>query len=397
MTRFCLQVAALLLLGAVGPAAWAADVLKVEGLSGTVSLDRLGQRQVLKVGDPLGERDVVRVGEGSSLSLNFADHGFVELGPGAELGIEKLPFASYADDLKAIFSLRRGYLRVVWKLPQAVTSWPLFIYFGSEHASLAPGEYFFDSRPGAARACVAAGHLSVLPNAGTEVQKLEPSACYRFVAGLPPERNPRDINSWISVRHSFSLDAPSSPEAVLAESDTAASLAKPTPAPTPAQAAAPAPAAPAPTAPTAPPVPAPRMPPVATAAPPLPAAKPGVLPANPPAVPPPMTAPPPQAAAPAATPAAPQAAAGAGEWGVNIASYPSGDDAEKQAQQLRAAGYAASVQPAQVKGQTWYRVQLKGYNSADAARATAAELQTRYGYPGLWVTRLGAPAATPAP
>jgi hypothetical protein len=35
-------------------------------------------------------------------------------------------------------------------------------------------------------------------------------------------------------------------------------------------------------------------------------------------------------------------------------------------------------------------VQLRGYASPEAARAAAAELQSRYAYQGLWVTRLGA-------
>ncbi|MDE0854050.1 MAG: SPOR domain-containing protein, partial [Nevskia sp.] len=74
---------------------------------------------------------------------------------------------------------------------------------------------------------------------------------------------------------------------------------------------------------------------------------------------------------------------------------PTAADADQHAQQLRGAGYAATVQTAQVRGQTWYRVQLRGYPSADAARAVAAELQSRFSYQGLWINRTG-PAA-PAP
>lgn len=352
-----LQVAALLLFGAVAAGAQAAGVLTVDSLAGQASVDRLGNRIPLKPGDGLSERDVVHVGDGGNLSLNFSGHGFIELGPGAELGVEKLPFASYADELKTIFSLTRGYLRVVWKLPPQAVDWPLYVYFGAQHAALVPGEYFFDSRPGAARACVVAGHLAVLPNAGTQLQKLHPSACYRFVAGLPPERAVRDPSAWIAVRHGYNIDAPTSPEAMLAASDSGDDE----------------PAAPAAPPPQAKPLPRPTILALSPAAPAQPAS--AATPAPPPAAP--------------AAPAAPQPVPD-GQWGVNIASYPAPEVAQKHAQQLRAAGYLAAVQQAQVKGQSWFRVQVRGYASADAARAVAAELQARFAYQGLWVTRTGA-------
>ncbi len=365
MKRVYWQVAALLVLGAAAAGAQAAGVLTVDNVSGQASVDRLGAHTELKAGDALSERDVVHVADGGSLALNFSGHGFLELGSGAELGVEKLPFASYADDLKTIFSLSRGYVRVVWKLPpMSGGDWPLYVYFGSQHAALIPGEYFFDSRPGAARACVAAGRLSVLPNAGTELQKLRPSACYRFVAGLQPERAPRDQAAWIAVRHTFDIDAPTSPEAMLAANDSGtdglATEGEPI------------------VAPRAPP----RMPPTAR---PAAAATANPVPGSAPAA----VAPPPASAPPPAGPP------GNGEWGVNIASYPLADAAQKQAQQLRTAGFAAAVQQAQVKGQIWYRVQLKGYASADAARAASAELQARFGYQGLWVNRTGPAGAAP--
>ena len=368
MKRAFLQLAALLL-GATLCDAWAGDVLTVDAVNGSASVDRLGTHAELKAGDQLGERDVIRVEAGGSLSLAFSGHGFVELGPGAEVGIEKLPFASYADDLQTIFSLTRGYLRVVWKLPPQAGGWPLFVYFGSQHAALIPGEYFFDSQPGVARACVAAGRLSVLANAGTELQKLRPSACYRFVAGLPPEKVLHDAAAWIAVRRSFDIDAPTSPEAMLAAddagSDDPGAEALPPPEP--------APAAPARSAPPA-----------------RPESKPAAALAAEIKAPPPSALPAPAAAASALPPG------GAGEWDVNVASYPSVADADQHAQLLRSAGYSATVQPAQVKGQAWFRVQLRGYPSADAARTVAAELQTRFSYQGLWVSK-AAPAAAPAP
>jgi len=352
------------LLAAAAFAAQAGEVLTVDSVSGSATVDRLGTPSALKPGDHLIERDVVRVGADGTLSLNFAGHGFIEMGPGAEIGIEKLPFASYADDLQTIFSLTHGYLRVVWKLPPEGGGWPLFVYFGSQHAALIPGEYFFDSRPGAARACVAAGRLSVLPNGGSQLQKLHPSACYRFVAGLPPERVAHEPSAWIAVRHGFDIDAPTSPEALLAANDAGSDDPGPEPAPAPSPPRGPAFAVPKATPPT------PSMARAVAPAPlmPNPAAAPAAGP-----VPAPPVLPP----------------GGSGEWDVNVASFPSADDANKHAQQLQANGYAATVQQAQVKGQTWFRVQLRGYPSVDAARAVVAELQARFGYQGLWVHKAG--------
>ncbi|HWY23373.1 MAG TPA: SPOR domain-containing protein [Nevskia sp.] len=354
------------MLGTAAAGVQAAGVLTVDNVSGQVSVDRLGARSELKAGDALSERDVVHVADGGSLALNFSGHGFIELGSGTELGVEKLPFASYADDLKTIFSLTRGYLRVVWKLPpMSGSDWPLYVYFGSQHAALIPGEYFFDSRPGAARACVVAGRLSVLPNAGTELKKLRPSACYRFVAGLQPERAPRDQAAWIAVRHTFDIDAPTSPEAMLAVNDSGSDGLTTEGEPIVVPRAPPrTPPAPRPTAPAA-------------ANPAAGSAPPAAPPVSPSPVPPPPAPP------------------GNGEWGVNIASYPVEDAAQKQAQQLRAAGFAAAVQQAQVKGQSWYRVQLRGYASAEAARAASAELQARFGYQGLWVNKTGPASVAP--
>jgi len=357
------------LLAAAAFAAQAGEVLTVDSVSGTASVDRLGTPSALKPGDRLSERDVVRVGADGTLSLNFAGHGFIEMGPGAEIGIEKLPFASYADDLQTIFSLTHGYLRVVWKLPPEGGGWPLFVYFGSQHAALIPGEYFFDSRPGTARACVAAGRLSVLLNGGSQLQKLHPSACYRFVAGLPPERVAHDPSAWIAVRHGFDIDAPTSPEAMLAANDAGSDDPGDEPAPAP----APPPRHPVPAAPK-----------------PLPPAPPGA------AAGPLAPTPPPVAAVGPLPPPPVQPSGGSGAWDVNVASFPSVDDANKHAQQLHANGYAATVQQAQVKGQTWFRVQLRGYPSADAARAVVAELQARFGYQGLWVHKAG-PEQPPTP
>jgi cell division septation protein DedD len=392
MKRICVQCAALLLVGA-SCAAIAGPVLTVDSASGPVGAERLGTQLQLKSGDTLAERDLLKVGAGGRLTLILAGHGFMELGPGTEVAIEKLPFASYADDLQTMFSLTHGYLRVVWKVPPQTGGWPLFVYFGNQHATLNSGEYFFDDQSGAARSCVASGRLSVVPKTGGELQDLRASACYRFVGGREPERVGRDPSSWIAVRRGFNVDAPTSPEAMLAARDADDD------APAGAADVSAASLAPKVTISSLPPIPPPQPEPARpTAAPPRPVAPPPMAALAPPAAPPQpapaISAPAPVAASPAATTA--QMPGGSGEWGINIASYPVADDARKHAQQLRSAGYSATVQQALVKRQTWYRVQLRGYPSADAARAIAAELQARFSYQGLWVNRTG-PADTLSP
>lgn len=90
---------------------------------------------------------------------------------------------------------------------------------------------------------------------------------------------------------------------------------------------------------------------------------------------------------PATAIAARPSATAASSWVVNVASYPEQDSASRQVQQMQTAGYTASVQPAEIKGRTWYRVQLRGFATADAARAKATEVQDRLGYHNLWVVQ----------
>lgn len=400
-------------LAAIAPARaeqQADSVLGVESISGTASVEHLGARRSLQAGDRLNERDVIRTGPDGRLSLRFARLGFFELGPNSEIGVEKLPFASYAADLKSIFSLSRGYLRIVWKHLPTSASWPLYIYFGGQRAGLGAGEYFFDQRETATRVCVAAGQIAVVPVTGEAVETLRPPSCSRLFAGAAPESLPRDPEDWIAVRRDFSIDASSRSDEVAAAPAAAepAPAPRPTPTPTPAPVSAPVQAVGAPP-PAAAPAPAvaggePRKR-VADAAPPaaVPAPRRSTTPAavasaaaspetgsvaTPPA---PAPAPVPAAkpavvAAPA--PAAPAAPAG-GElgWVVNVASYPESEAAARQVQQLKTAGFTASVLPVQVKGQAWYRVQVRGFASAEAARAKATELQDKLGFRNLWVVR----------
>jgi len=335
------------------------DVLTVEAVSGHASVERVGQRSDLKPGDALTERDLVRTHADSRMSLRFPHNGFAELGPDTVLAVEKLPFASFATDLKSIFTLSQGYLRLVWKRPAESTPWPVYVFFGGQRAAITSGEFFFDARPGSARVCVAAGQINAVAVGGANSENLKGPACYRLAAGREPDNAPTDPERWIAVRRNFSLDAPSSAEAELAATETAPTDSSPS-APAPDTTAS-SPSASRPPTQTSPSAPAPA--PVRNSA--------SVAGAT--------------AAPPASAPST--AALAPGDWVINVASYPDPGTAAAQVEQLRAAGYAFSVRPATVKGRTWYRVQMTSFPSQEAARAKADEIQVRLGFKSLWIIR----------
>lgn len=393
-------------------AAMAADdaVLTVDTVSGNVIVQRDGKQLPLRVGDPLQEQDLVQTEPGAHLTLRFARHGFVDIGGNTEAGVERLPFAPYAKDLKSIFSLSRGYLRVVWKHPQISTSWPLFIYMSGHRISLTSGEFFFQHDGDEQMACSAAGQLALQAVGADGVETVRPPACTRLIPGLPPQTTPRDPDEWIAVRRAYDLR----PGAVqlVAQAPPVERLAQPAvpPAPAPASqsqsgpasvAKSPAgsreatvldvilgsgaapptsnvvsrsgPVSPAPVLPS--PSPAPKvglsaaLPATANQAPTVvpEVAKPTV----------PVTAAPKQTAAVRPT----------SEWALNIASYADPASAEQQVQRLRDAGYPVVVQPATVNGKSWWRVQVPGYASQQDAKAAANEIQNKLGVRGIWVVR----------
>jgi len=367
------------------------SVLTVDTVAGSVAVERDGKRLALKVGDALQEQDLIVTQASGRLTLRFARHGFLDVGPNTEAGVERLPFAAYAKDLKSIFSVSRGYLRVVWKHPQLSTNWPLYIYMSGHRISLTAGEYFFQHNGDEQLACTAAGQLALQAVGADGVETIRPPACSRLVAGVPPQTLARNPDDWIDVRRGYSLTPGAG--SVLA--------AAPTPAPAPV--AAPPPPARAPSgfdsllseqpglstsssSGPGPVSPAPVLP--APAGAPRPGLV-GVAPSTPIRAPAPTPVlPAPVVAAPTPPPATPPPGMGGGrDWALNVASYADAASAERQAAQLRGAGYPVSVQPATVNGRNWYRVQVPGYASQQAAKAAAQELQSKLGLKGVWVVR----------
>lgn len=441
---------ALLLIALANPlanTAQAADeaILLIDQTSGVAGVQRNGKRLALQPGDTLQEQDLIVTDRSGRMTLRLGRHGFVEVGPNAEVGVERLPFATYARDLKSIFSVSKGYFRVVWKHPQLSTNWPLYVYMAGHRVSLVSGEYFFQNLGAEQRACVAAGQLALQAAGGEGIETVKPPACVRLAANAAPQVQPRNPDDWIAVRRGYSIEATAA--TLLARDPAPAELpppvvAKPiiTTSPTPPVVAA------APTAIAPPPRPAgldaldAAEPAVSTsaaarsdalgpvrAAPVLPApvaAPPtAVAPAlsvpayEPPALPlprAPVVARPAQpvvigqvvqtplaaseTAPPAAKPAAPSAVKlmppapvalvpAGGSWALNIASYTESAVAEREAGRLRAAGYAVRVQAASINGKTWHRVQLPGFASEGAARTAASELKSRLGLQNIWVLK----------
>lgn len=77
-----------------------------------------------------------------------------------------------------------------------------------------------------------------------------------------------------------------------------------------------------------------------------------------------------------------------GRWSLQLASARAQRSAERLLSQLRVAGFAAGVFPADVGGETWHRVVIVGFVSEADARAAGERLRGRFNLPPGWVTRL---------
>ncbi|HEX4871806.1 MAG TPA: hypothetical protein VFV27_05770 [Nevskiaceae bacterium] len=204
---------ALLLLGLGSGTAAAASLLRVEALEGEAHLERQGQRLPLSAGISVLERDRLVTGEDvrTRLSLRLGRQGLVELGPLASLRVERLPFASHADDLRTVLRLDQGFLRMVWQRPAFNTDWPLFLQVGPHQLQPVSGEFFVQDEEGRLAACVAAGELRLTPAGAATAATLMPEACHRLSA--PMASVERDPDQWFDVRQALHLPPWLLPEA----------------------------------------------------------------------------------------------------------------------------------------------------------------------------------------
>ncbi|WP_428312113.1 SPOR domain-containing protein [Hydrocarboniphaga sp.] len=354
----------LLALGALPPRA-SAQMLRLDQLQGSAELTRGDTHPPLNAETAIVADDQIRVGAGSKLSLRLGRHGILELGAGSELTVERLPFASYADDLRTILRLRRGFLRVIWKQPPLDIKWPLFVYMDSDRAALLSGEYFFEVGSEINAICVAEGGLALQGGSRDEAQALEPDTCYRMVPGVPPQPRDQRPEDWIAVRANRALD-----RSMWAMPAVASSASPPVTA-----TAAAAPPLPGITAPVV-------TPPAVRPVPPKPAEKP----AEKPAVKSVAKAPVPAPASPPRVVAA--AAVAGGGWTLNLASFPDQASADKELARLKKAGFPGVVTPADVKGRNWYRVQIQGLASREEAQGMAEQLKGS-GFMQAWILKPG--------
>lgn len=255
------------------------------------------------------------------LLLQLGRRGFMQLGPHTHVQVLQRPFARYADDLSTVLAVHAGGLRLVWRPPPGGAQWPLAVQIGALRLSFEAGEYFIEAQP--PRLCISSGRAHDVA-ASVAPSSYLAGSCHRLdESGSTafPE------SQWPSARAPYRTPEP----------------------------------------------------------PPVVSRKPAA--AAPPAPPPSPSPPPSTVAAPTRVPAAalPPPASAAGLWQLNVVSLRQSAAAEQQAARLRAAGYAAQVMSAEVKGETWYRVRVAAGPSRETARTLAAEIEARLGYTGIWL------------
>jgi hypothetical protein len=94
-------------------AASAADVGQIKTASGSVQLERGGQRLPARVGTPVQQGDKVLTGADGAAGITFTDNSLLSVGPNSVLGIDRYVFDSttYAGRFDA--SLSKGTLAVI--------------------------------------------------------------------------------------------------------------------------------------------------------------------------------------------------------------------------------------------------------------------------------------------
>jgi len=119
--RWFFTVAALLF----AALAQANDVGQIKNLTGTVHVERDGQRLAAKPGMGVRQADVLVTGSDSSVGVTFLDNSLLSLGPSSTLAIDHYSFDSTTHVGRFDSSLKRGTLagvsgRIVKQSPEAM-------------------------------------------------------------------------------------------------------------------------------------------------------------------------------------------------------------------------------------------------------------------------------------
>lgn len=319
-----------------------------------------GTRQRLTANDEIDEGSRVVTDAESRVNMRLSRHGRMDLGPASELEVGSLPFSSYATRLRTELKLDRGKLRVVWKHPQISTTWPIYIGIDTLRASLGSGEYFFEREGPVYEACVAAGQIALDRPGAAAVETLKPVACYSL-ARKPALRQERVADDWVArrrqVRAGLTALASSGPRRgangsgdyvedyrrrfVDREETMATQRGRPFR----------------------------EVEPVA------------VQPVNPVAV----------APTPEVVDLGPDNAGvavlpeGNGKWALIVGSFSTMEETTPLADKLGDLGYPVDIQTADVRGQTWHRVRVPGYDTVARANRASADIASRGSVDGAWV------------
>lgn len=324
----------------------------VDIVHGAATVSRLGSESSLNPGDALGERDVVSVPVGSALKLRFGSSDSVELGGDTVIAIERLPDASRPTEGKTILSLDHGVVRVIRPGGDDLVL-PFHLFLGDQRAALSEGDFYFEREPRLVQACAESGQLSLPPTEFLPLRVVSGQNCYHNAGGEgPPRVLQHDESFFTQARARIGLlNVPASAMTTV-PSVNPATVAVPVSASTPVHAPASVAASGFGGA-------------VLANTEPVPVASASSVPAVTEAV-------------PAALPV--EAAPGPTEWTVNLASFSQLEQANDEVQRLQAGGFPAAVESKEVGGVMHYRVQLRGFESADAARSQANEVAARFGY-----------------
>ncbi len=76
-----------------------------------------------------------------------------------------------------------------------------------------------------------------------------------------------------------------------------------------------------------------------------------------------------------------------GPWVINLVSSPRKADADRFAEKAWSRDIKTEQQLVTIKGQQYWRVQITGYATAEAARAYAGTARDKLGLKDVWITR----------
>lgn len=144
-----------------------------------------GPAQPLIQGAVLAPATTVETADAGAVDLALQGFGRLELGGSASLSLLQMP--APANDEVTHLRLARGYLRLRWQTDLSPRAWPMVVDIDSGRLSLAQGEYFIESRPGATTFCIAAGRAALAIRGRSAPVEVAGKSCHRVRVGQAPQ------------------------------------------------------------------------------------------------------------------------------------------------------------------------------------------------------------------